>query len=567
MKNISIITINLNNRLGLKETIESLLYQSYKNYEFIVIDGGSNDGSVDLIKEFDKHIDYWISEPDNGIFSAMNKGILKANSEYCIFMNSGDCFCHDNVLKEIFLHQLTGDIICGDALYRKSAYHNERIVISPSSKYRASEFILSSIPHQSTLIKTDLFKKYHLYDENYQIFSDWAFVVEMIFHYGREYQKINVLISSCDTTGISSNPQHVNLMKEEFNIILKKIFPNFYEDYDELQKYRNQENNNEVLFLKKIEKTFFFKALNFFRRRLKRYGFYKFKSKLKRAIYYYKLNYEDVKKKKKIKKHIYKLPNNILPQRKNDEIEIIISLTSYGKRVSESAPYAIYTLFKQDMLPHKVILNLDYDNWNDNNLPSSINRLKMSGLIVDYCKDIRSYKKLIPTLEKYSDSIIITVDDDMYYNPKLLSELINAFSMSDKKTILCHYAYVVERKNGKFTFTKDWRKEGNSYSIYSPLGVGGVLYPPNIFDSEVFKDDIFMRLSPTADDLWFWVMAIRRKIKIELLKESSNNENIPIDRIMQLAENAIKSDGLFVENCLNGMNDIQLQKLFDYYNI
>ena len=94
----SIITVNYNNKEGLRKTIESVIHQTFRDFEFIVIDGGSTDGSDDVLKEYDAQIDYWVSEPDGGIYQGMNKGIKKATGEYLNFMNSGDCFYASNIL-------------------------------------------------------------------------------------------------------------------------------------------------------------------------------------------------------------------------------------------------------------------------------------------------------------------------------------------------------------------------------------------------------------------------------------------------------------------------------------
>ena len=112
---LSVITINFNNRDGLRKTIESVVNQTFKDFEYIIIDGGSTDGSVDVIKEYADRIDYWVSEPDKGIYNAMNKGIDVAKGEYCIFMNSGDCFYVNDVYENVF-RELDGvDIIIGDS--------------------------------------------------------------------------------------------------------------------------------------------------------------------------------------------------------------------------------------------------------------------------------------------------------------------------------------------------------------------------------------------------------------------------------------------------------------------
>lgn len=96
----SIITVNLNNANGLKETIDSIVNQTCCDYEYLIIDGGSTDDSLSIIKQYKDQIDYWVSEPDKGIFNAMNKGINVSHGDYLIFMNSGDCFNNGKVLEE-----------------------------------------------------------------------------------------------------------------------------------------------------------------------------------------------------------------------------------------------------------------------------------------------------------------------------------------------------------------------------------------------------------------------------------------------------------------------------------
>lgn len=567
MKQISIITINRNNKEGLFRTINSVVSQTFLEYEYIVIDGASSDGSVGILKQFKDKIDYWISESDTGIYNAMNKGIQKAKSEYCIFMNSGDCFCHDNVLKEIFLHNLYGDIICGNALFEQSENHKKRIVYSPNNNFRASDIILSSLPHQSTLIKTKLFHEIHLYNESYSIFSDWAFVLEMIFIHNKKYQNINVLISRCDTTGISSNPKNAPLMELEYFSVLRDILPRHYQDYLDLNSVKTTRLNLEVQLLDKVAKSNLFKVLLFFRRKFIRLGLYDFINNIKSKFRNYKIQQEDRKEKKRITDLILKLNQNILPLCSDNENEIIVSLTSYGKRVSSSAPFAIYSLFKQEKLPHRIILFLDHENWNEGKLPKLLKRLQQVGLEIYYCPDIRSYKKLVPTLERYPESIIITVDDDVYYNSKTVGELFNGYISSDKRSVICHWAAVVEKRNSKYNLPSEWQtiKEGNDFSLYAPIGVGGVLYPPRIFDKEIFNSIVFQKLAPTADDLWFWVMELRNNVNVILLKDSCFLQNRNIDRLNQMDNR--KSDGLFVENCLLGKNDEQLLNLIEYYHL
>ena len=116
MMKYSIITINYNNKDGLKKTIESVINQSCKDFEYIIIDGGSTDGSVDVIRQYADRINYWISEPDKGVYNAMNKGVAQAHGEYLNFMNSGDCFSDNSVLENIAHSLCSYDIVTGKVI-------------------------------------------------------------------------------------------------------------------------------------------------------------------------------------------------------------------------------------------------------------------------------------------------------------------------------------------------------------------------------------------------------------------------------------------------------------------
>ena len=122
---LSIITINLNNAAGLRKTIESVVNQTFTDYEYLIIDGGSTDGSVEVIKEFADKITYWVSEPDKGIYNAMNKGILKARGEYLQFLNSGDWLVDNEVLFRVFSLNHFEDILYGlEPYYRDHTLHS-----------------------------------------------------------------------------------------------------------------------------------------------------------------------------------------------------------------------------------------------------------------------------------------------------------------------------------------------------------------------------------------------------------------------------------------------------------
>lgn len=229
--NYSIITINYNNADGLRRTIKSVLAQTSSNYEYIVIDGGSTDGSLDAIKEYSTSISYWISERDNGIYHAMNKGIAQAHGDYCIFMNSGDCFYENTVLEAIERSNANEDIIVGKVFVEKQG-----VIISPFPKGELTFYHLysGSIPHQGSIIRTDLLKKYP-YDETLKISSDWKFFVQTMILDNCSVRFIDEYVAIYDMNGFSSeNPQ---LMREEKEKVLKDIFPpRVLEDYKRMKE-------------------------------------------------------------------------------------------------------------------------------------------------------------------------------------------------------------------------------------------------------------------------------------------------------------------------------------------
>ena len=223
MKKLSVITINYNNCDGLRKTIESVVRQTHKDIEYIIIDGGSTDGSVDVIKEFEDKINYWVSESDNGCYHAMNKGTEIASGDYVIFMNSGDCFYSDNVIAEFARLNPTEDVLCGDM------YLSLGCVNTPPEELTFRYFYEGNLPHQACFIKTSL-QKLHPYNENLKIVSDWEFFLKILVLNNGSYRKINQIISYFDFGGISSTNQELHAKERE--IIMQVHFPNrILEDY------------------------------------------------------------------------------------------------------------------------------------------------------------------------------------------------------------------------------------------------------------------------------------------------------------------------------------------------
>lgn len=219
MKEISVITVNYNNREGLLKTIKSVVGQSaFEKIEFIVIDGGSDDGSYDVIQGYKGQIDYWVSERDQGVYNAMNKGVAVASCPYCNFMNSGDCFHSETVIEALLSKGIDADIICGNTYtVETGSWH-----ITPPEEISLETLFSWSLNHQSTIIRTHLLKKYG-YDESLRIVADRKFFLQALILDNCSYQKVEIDIADYDVTGMSSQNRYES--KVEYESVLREMIP------------------------------------------------------------------------------------------------------------------------------------------------------------------------------------------------------------------------------------------------------------------------------------------------------------------------------------------------------
>lgn len=226
----SVITINFNNGEGLRHTIDSVISQTCHDYEYIIIDGGSTDDSVNVIKLFSDKIDYWVSEKDRGIYHAMNKGVNLAHGQYCIFMNSGDCFYDSSVLEQFKNIGMEEDIIIGKLL---SSELYEDLFQPPKRDISMYYLYSATVPHQSSFIKTELLRLYR-YDETLKIVSDWKFFVQAIVFHNCSVRYVDDYVATFDLEGIStSNPE---IMWKEKEQVLSSFFPTrVLEDYKRMK--------------------------------------------------------------------------------------------------------------------------------------------------------------------------------------------------------------------------------------------------------------------------------------------------------------------------------------------
>lgn len=258
MPTLSIITINLNNAEGLKKTIESITNQSFTDYEYIIIDGGSTDGSLEIIEQHSHNINYWVSELDKGIYPAMNKGIVKAQGKYCLFLNSGDALYKSDILLNVFKNSPREDILYGNIIFE-----GDTDALFFSDVISFDTFLGASIGHNASFIKRTLFDKFGLYNENNKIVSDWEFFIDVLIKHKCSYRHLDEIITVNQRGGISTNSKyHAIQMKERIEVI-KRVLPEFYDTTVEYYELKDRllfyENSRLIQLIKRIQNSKLYK--------------------------------------------------------------------------------------------------------------------------------------------------------------------------------------------------------------------------------------------------------------------------------------------------------------------
>ena len=288
---LSIITINYNNAEGLRKTLATVASQTFRDFEHIIVDGGSTDESVEIIRQYadseairqegyeairqenskaDKqalsphHLItsspiIWISEPDKGIYNAMNKGIEIAlgkrivksfnrselvedknkgieinKTEYLLFLNSGDCLVNECTLGKVVECNLVEDIVYGNSL---QVWLNGNVKRAEYAHHVTGKTLFNhTIPHQASFIKSSLFESIGLYSEDLRIGSDWEFYLKALFYHNCSFRYVDVDVCLFDMTGISTNKNLAQEMLDERVFVLKRIIPQLYADYEEMNE-------------------------------------------------------------------------------------------------------------------------------------------------------------------------------------------------------------------------------------------------------------------------------------------------------------------------------------------
>jgi len=246
------------------------------------------------------------------------------------------------------------------------------------------------------------------------------------------------------------------------------------------------------------------------------------------------------------------------------ECKLIISLTSYPARMYD-IHYCIYSLLNQNLKPDEVILWLGKEQFpnGEEDVPKKVLDLKKNGLTIKFTEDIKSFKKLIPALIEYPNDIIVTADDDIFYHENWLEKLYNEYLNNDKN-IICHRAHKIGIKNKKIQSYSKWQKcicnASVSVTNFITSG-GGVLFPPHSLYKDICNKELFLKLSPKADDIWFWAMVVLNDKKIKVVNEPITELTyVNPERELGMLDN---EKTLYHTN--KNENDIQMQNVINHY--
>lgn len=207
---ISVITINRNNRAGLLRSLDSVAQQTSRPFEYIVIDGASDDGSRELAQSRQDVVTFLSSEKDEGIYDAMNKGLAHCTGDYVYFLNSGDAFSHAKVLEQLSNRKPEADLIYGNMIWQSNG---EKMV--PPPVIDIPLFVLGTLWHPCVFVRREVFSRCGGFDKSFRITGDYEFLLRVLIRYGISYKYYDIDISLFDTGGVSNNPALAEQEKKE----------------------------------------------------------------------------------------------------------------------------------------------------------------------------------------------------------------------------------------------------------------------------------------------------------------------------------------------------------------
>lgn len=260
---VSIITACFNSEKTIEDTIRSVAMQTYKNIEYIVVDGASTDETLNIINKYGSVITKLISEPDTGVYNAMNKGIQASTGDLLFFLNADDVFINEHVVQqfaEFALNTQTG-LILGNIVALDRI--NGRVFHVTQEYVDKFKLINAFLCHPAMFFKKELFDKYGLYNEKYKIVSDYEWYVKYFVKFEGDFAYLNKPVSIFDMSGVSSEEKNKEFHQKERDEVLEKYFTSFELKTVKLMAKIFPRKINKFKFRKKLPFNKFYKRTDY----------------------------------------------------------------------------------------------------------------------------------------------------------------------------------------------------------------------------------------------------------------------------------------------------------------
>ena len=560
MVKISVIVPVYNNEEYLDKCLSSICNQTLNDIEIICINDGSDDSSCDILNDFrqkDNRV-VVLSQKNQGAGASRNNGIDIANGEYISFVDADD-WLEEGCLEKLYNNaiQNNSDLVLFNSVERKADDEiKDRIYIPIENEIDYGNFVFdynyskrlvmnSMFVVWSKLYKASFIKDNNIKFDTHKIFNDVQFHIESMLLSKRisyvpeilyNYNKLNE--SSLQTSKSNSNKRL--LVFEVFDgverfLVEHGLLDEFYTNFIQFKLTESKANlertsdvfkdeyysimrkeiigmNANMETLEKIPAkyySFYIHVLNC--NTYNDYEMYVFELSKARDNFI-NISYEN--------EQMAKFDEfGINP--KWDKNSIIVSLTSFPERMDD-IHYCLYSLLYQTLKPYKVILWLAESQFpnKEKDIPREVLKLKEHGLTIEWCKDIKSYKKLIPALIKYPDYYIVTADDDIFYPKTWLEEIWKAHE-DYPDSIIASRARRIPLKNSTIASYADWKlltESSDESYLNFPTNGGGTLFSPGMLSKIVFDEELFLSLAPNGDDIWFWAMMVLGNVRIKTIE-------------------------------------------------
>lgn len=552
---VSVIIPVYNVEKYIERCLESVIHQTLKEIEIIIINDGSKDNSSKKIEKFlgDDRVIY-VKTENKGLSAARNRGLKIAKGEYIGFVDSDDYIdldFYEKLYKRI--KETNADIAAASIVRHHGTFEKWRVNydLNKTTTDKNEMFKLVKYPNQS-YVWNKIYKKEFLNSINFE-FMEGVYYEDVLAQ--------SKLLVECKKLATVTGTNYYYMVNDGASIVKSKQTKKKLSD-----SYNNKKHALEVIIKNNIKipsREYFIKKSEF---SLFNFPILKIKENLKTkkelfllfnivpvlyikqaTLTLFKIFLRKMFSISKIDSHMliyfmflrlnikYKSTASIPIIHESGvnctkrEKKIIASLTTFPERINEIAT-TIKTIMNQTVKADEINLYLASEQFpnKEKDLPAELLKLKEFGLQIKWCHDIKSYKKIIPALKEYKKDIIITFDDDIYYEKDTIETLYTSY-LKNPNVIQANRVWHVRLDKDKvrpldksFLYWDEEKYKTPSF-FNTIIGCGGVLYPPNSLDKRVLDDEKFMEIIPTQDDIWLWGMAVLGGTKIQLNKGYSTN--------------------------------------------